>query len=99
VFEGTHPGCLVEVAELYRREGDAARAEDLIECAETASDISDVTRVEALLVRARLLEEGGDPQALLRAWQDILAHPHATSGEKEMARHHEAQAERAPISR
>lgn len=85
LFAGTAAAALVELADLARLERDMPRAYGYLDSALANSSISPESTIDALIVRAHLLNNERKAADAERIWQSIIAHPHASIRQREHA--------------
>jgi tetratricopeptide (TPR) repeat protein len=78
LFSGTRAMALVELAEVSRRTGDHAQAENFLSLAVEDPEAREETLVEAMIVGALLLENTGNLNGACEMWQSVLAAPSAS---------------------
>ena len=86
LFSGTRAMAHVELAEVSRRTGDHGLAERFLTIAAEDPEADEETLVDAMMVRAHLLEDTGDMNGASEMWRNVLAAPYARDGQVRTAR-------------
>jgi tetratricopeptide (TPR) repeat protein len=88
LFDGTRAMALVDLADVSRRTGDHAQADNLLSHAVEDSQISEETWIDAMIVGGLLLEDTNDLEGACKYWRKVLATPNASESQVRIARSH-----------
>lgn len=84
-FEGTRAIALVERARVAREMKAPALASSYLVMATDDLDAFAETLVDALIVRAQLMEDAANTNAAAEIWRSILSHPNSTQAQRALA--------------
>jgi serine/threonine protein kinase/tetratricopeptide (TPR) repeat protein len=85
LFSGTRAMAMVELAEVSRRMGHLAQADDFLSKAIDDTDAREATLIDAMIVRALLLQDMGNMNGAIEMWRDVLAAPGASDDQMRTA--------------
>lgn len=86
LFKGMRAVALVDLADVSRITGEHALAGRLLNEALKDSQISKVTRIDAMIVAGLLLEDSDDAEGACECWQRVVATPTASDDQIRFAR-------------